>query len=343
MKTLARHLFALIALFLCAPVFAQTSITPASHEVGAEVVPYQVLVNSTVAWTASANAAWVTLSRTSGSFDGNILVTAAANTTGADRTATITVDGATHTLTQRGTAIQELWGFGWDGYGQLGDNVLSQRVRPFHVVGDVQTVAAGGYQSLIVKTDGSLWAMGNNGSGELGDGTTTDRSSPVQILSGGVQAVAAGYWHSLIVKTDGSLWAMGDNTNGQLATGRRPTVTLRCRSSRAGSRRSRRLGAQPDLEDGRESVGHGLECGRPARRRDDDRPALSGADSCWRSPGGRGGLVAQPDREDGRESVGYGCELCGALGDGHGSRSATLRCRSFPAEFRQWRGAVCTA
>ena len=208
MKTLARHLFALIALFLCAPVFAQTSITPASHEVGAEVVPYQVLVNSTVAWTASANAAWVTLSRTSGSFDGNILVTAAANTTGADRTATITVDGATHTLTQRGTAIQELWGFGWDGYGQLGDNVLSQRVRPFHVVGDVQTVAAGGYQSLIVKTDGSLWAMGANWFGQLGDGTMVERVNPIQVLSG-VQAVAAGDQHSLIVKTDGSLWAMG--------------------------------------------------------------------------------------------------------------------------------------
>jgi len=75
-----------VALLSWASVFAQTSITPASHEVGAEMVPYQILVNSNVDWTATVDAGWVTLSRTTGSQDGNILVTAAANATG--RTAT---------------------------------------------------------------------------------------------------------------------------------------------------------------------------------------------------------------------------------------------------------------
>jgi len=179
--------------------------------VGAEVVSYQVLVSSNVNWTASTNADWVTLSRTSGPEDGNILVSATANATGTDRTATIQVNGATHTLTQHAAsaALQELWAFGSDANGQLGDNVLIQRQWPVQVAANVNAVAGGGCHSLILKTDGSLWAMGSNSSGQLGDGTNIDRSTPVQILSGGVQAVSAGHLHSLILKTDGSLWAMG--------------------------------------------------------------------------------------------------------------------------------------
>ena len=221
MKTLTCFVPVLVALLFCSSVFAQTSITPASHEVGAGVVPYQILVNSNVDWTATVDAAWVTLSRTSGSEDGNILVTAAANTTGADRIATITVNGATHTLAQRaaGVALQELWGFGSDNDGQLGDNVLLQRLRPGQVATAVRMVAAGEDHSLIVKTDGSLWAMGSNFAGQLGDGTRTARGVPVQILPGGVLAAAGGANHSLFVKTDGSLWAMGDNSYGQLGDG----------------------------------------------------------------------------------------------------------------------------
>jgi hypothetical protein len=89
MKTSARSFSGLIALLFCASIFAQTSITPTSQEVGAEAVSYQILVNSNAAWTATNAAAWVALSRTSGSQDGNILVTASGNTTGANRTATI--------------------------------------------------------------------------------------------------------------------------------------------------------------------------------------------------------------------------------------------------------------
>jgi len=116
MKTFVRSFAALFTLLCCASVFAQTTITPASQVVGGEQVPYQILVNSNTTWTATTDATWVTLSATYGSMDGNILVTAAANTTGADRVATVTVNAATHTLTQRaaGTALQENVGF-WFG------------------------------------------------------------------------------------------------------------------------------------------------------------------------------------------------------------------------------------
>jgi uncharacterized delta-60 repeat protein len=82
----------------------------------------------------------------------------------------------------------------------------------------VVAVAAGGYHSLFVKTDGTLWAMGYNGDGQLGNGYTSDHFTPVVVASN-VVAVTAGYLHSLFVKSDGSLWAMGDNDHGQLGIG----------------------------------------------------------------------------------------------------------------------------
>jgi len=89
----------------------------------------------------------------------------------------------------------------------------------------IPAVAAGGFHTMILKTDGTLWATGYNGYGQLGDGTTTNRSRPVQVMRD-VQAVAAGGWHTMILKTDGTLWATGNNEVGQLGDG---TTTSRSR------------------------------------------------------------------------------------------------------------------
>ncbi len=83
----------------------------------------------------------------------------------------------------------------------------------------VTKVAAGGTNSLFLKSDGSLWAMGYNAYGQLGDGTYSNTNRPKQIVASGVTAIAAGEAHSLFLKSDGSLWAMGANVYGQLGDG----------------------------------------------------------------------------------------------------------------------------
>jgi alpha-tubulin suppressor-like RCC1 family protein len=80
-------------------------------------------------------------------------------------------------------------------------------------------IAAGGYHSLFLKSNGSLWAMGYNAYGQLGDGTTSDNNHPEQIVASNVTAIAGGDNHSLFLKSNGSLWVMGYNAYGQLGDG----------------------------------------------------------------------------------------------------------------------------
>ena len=114
-----------------------------------------------------------------------------------------------------------LWAWGSNYYGQLGDGTTTNRTMPVQILPGVAAIAAGNYHSLALKNDGSLWAWGSNDSGQLGDGTTTNRTTPFQILTGITTAVAAGSSHTLALQTDGSLWAWGNNGNYQLGDGTR--------------------------------------------------------------------------------------------------------------------------
>ncbi len=130
-----------------------------------------------------------------------------------------------HTLIVKTDGSALAWGY--DAYGQLGNGALIDQANPVVIKDGVNTtvtgismVAAGGFHSLILKTDGTVMSWGNNQYGQLGDGTTTDRSNPVTVPGlTGVIAVAAGIYHSLALKSDGTLLAWGKNWAGQVGNG----------------------------------------------------------------------------------------------------------------------------
>jgi len=119
----------------------------------------------------------------------------------------------------------ELWAWGDNMYGQLGDGSTTSRSSPeqINAIGNLKAVTAGNYHTLAIKSDGTLWAWGYNAQGQLGDGTYTNESSPENIsaISGvsGVVAIAAGGSYTVALKSGGTVWTWGDNSYGELGNG----------------------------------------------------------------------------------------------------------------------------
>lgn len=82
------------------------AVTPASRTVPAAGGPaqFRLTTQSGCAWTASAGAAWVTVTTAPGTGEADINYTVQANTATESRQATISVGGQTHTVTQEGAA-----------------------------------------------------------------------------------------------------------------------------------------------------------------------------------------------------------------------------------------------
>ena len=117
-----------------------------------------------------------------------------------------------------------LWTWGYNGYGQLGDDTTIDRSSPGTTAGGGTTwsqAAASPNYIAAVKTDGTLWAWGMNDNGQLGITDTIDRSSPVEVAGGGTtwSYVNCGWEHTVALKTDGTLWTWGSNLTGQLGDG----------------------------------------------------------------------------------------------------------------------------
>src|ERR1019366_8000856 len=78
-----------------------------------------------------------------------------------------------------------VWGCGYNAYGDLGNGLNDIRQLtpvPASGLNGVIALAAGGYHTLALKSDGTVWAWGYNVAGQLGDGTTTDRNIPIQVI-----------------------------------------------------------------------------------------------------------------------------------------------------------------
>lgn len=77
-----------------------------------------------------------------------------------------------------------VWTWGWNGFGQLGNNTLIDELTPIQVPGldSVIEISAGSHHSIAKRSDSTIWVWGNNGSGQLGNDTATNTTVPVQMM-----------------------------------------------------------------------------------------------------------------------------------------------------------------
>jgi alpha-tubulin suppressor-like RCC1 family protein len=127
------------------------------------------------------------------------------------------------------TSDNNVWAWGYNAYGQLGDGTTMERLTPVQVTVEggspltgVVAVAAGSWHSLALKSDGTVWTWGYNLQGQLGIGSAdkSAHTAAVQVTTlSGMTALAAGEWHSVALKSDGTVWAWGYNAFGRLGDG----------------------------------------------------------------------------------------------------------------------------
>lgn len=156
-------------------------------------------------------------------------VPVAVNMTGAlaGKTVTAITQGEIHCMAL--TSDGQVYAWGSNLYGQLGDSTNSNRgtsvaVNTAGVLAGKTVVAigTGRFHSLAVTSEGKVYAWGLNNEGQLGDGTTTDRNVPVAVNMTGALAgrtvteVDGGYSQTLALTSDGKLFAWGLNDRGQL-------------------------------------------------------------------------------------------------------------------------------
>ena len=132
----------------------------------------------------------------------------------------------------------DLYSWGWNGQGQLGNgtNTDSNVPLPVRAAGTpmagkkIVHVSTGGNfykgSSLALSSEGKVYSWGANDQGQLGNGTATNSNLPVEVKTEGtpmagkkIVQTAIGVTHSMALDSEGKVYSWGENVNGLLGTG----------------------------------------------------------------------------------------------------------------------------
>lgn len=124
-----------------------------------------------------------------------------------------------------------LWGWGVNGSGTIGDATTTNRSSPVLVAGgrswlSIATPLRDNFPgTAAIDSKGAAYCWGDNTYGQLGDGTNTSNNSPVPVV-GGISFISianycggTGTPFTAGIATNGNLYTWGSNDSGQLGDG----------------------------------------------------------------------------------------------------------------------------
>jgi alpha-tubulin suppressor-like RCC1 family protein len=127
----------------------------------------------------------------------------------------------------------EVWSWGYNGDGSLGDGSVATRAAPVRVnlPSGIVRIAAGFTTAYALRADGTVWAWGSNG-GSLGNGSYGNGCNTMPVGAGcravtpiqvpgltDVVTISSTRSAAFAVKSDGTVWAWGYNAHGELGIG----------------------------------------------------------------------------------------------------------------------------
>lgn len=127
-----------------------------------------------------------------------------------------------------------VFSWGYNGYGQLGDDTLINKNKPTQVKGEegvgflseIKEIHSNKNTAFAINNNGDLYAWGQNNYGQLGDSSTTTRKTPVRVKGPegvgfltNIKKVIASNNTTYALREDGTLYAWGQNNYGQLGNG----------------------------------------------------------------------------------------------------------------------------
>ncbi len=137
-----------------------------------------------------------------------------------------TAAGNYHSIALASDGTVYTWGYNSDGELGNSDNTESNvpvAVSSLSSAKTITHVAAGGFHSIALASDGTSYTWGSNYYGQLGTGNNTNSNVPVEVgnlLSGKtITQVAAGGSHSIVLTSNGTVYTWGSNHYGQLGNG----------------------------------------------------------------------------------------------------------------------------
>lgn len=122
--------------------------------------------------------------------------------------------------------------FGWNNYGQLGNNTTSDSgtAVPVNTAGalsgkTIKSITTGMNHSCAIASDNLAYCWGYNGEGQLGDNSIVNSSVPVAVYASGllngktIKSISAGLYTTCVIASDDNVYCWGYGGNGRLGTG----------------------------------------------------------------------------------------------------------------------------